>query len=78
MDLSEIKDPELLAMFAEYEKEFNSVQKKAAEAKSKPTKLVKRGPIEKRIAEARKRKIRPVRRSFDYDSGIRNIWWEYL
>lgn len=37
MDLNEIKDPELLAMFEEYEKEFQNVKKKAPEKKpSKP------------------------------------------
>lgn len=75
MDLNEIKDPELLAMFAEYEKEFNSVQKKpTADKKSAQP---RRGSIRAKIEETKKRKVRPVRRSFDYDGGLRNIHWEY-
>lgn len=74
MDLSEIKDPELLAMFAEYEKEFNSVQKKAEPKKSAQP---RRGSIRAKIEETKKRKVRPVRRSFDYDGGLRNIHWKY-
>lgn len=76
MDLSEIKDPELLAMFAEYEKEFNSAQKKS-EPKKAVSSATKKGTVKAKIAEARKRKVRPVRRAFDYDGGIRNLHWEY-
>lgn len=74
MDLSEIKDPELLAMFAEYEKEFNSVQKKADPKKAAPA---KRGTVRAKIEETKRKKVRPVRRAFDYDCGIRNLHWEY-
>lgn len=65
MNLNEIQDPELLKLFAEYEKEFAAVEKKADKKKPAPTK-------KKRILRpAKRKKIRA------FDGHIRSIIWEY-
>ena len=66
MNLNEIQDPELLKMFAEYEKEFAAVENKAAKKKPEP-------PAKK------KRILRPAKRKSirGFDGHIRSIIWEY-
>jgi hypothetical protein len=74
MDLNEITDPEVLALFAEYDKELSSFIKKSDPKKAAPA---KRGTVRAKIEETKRKKVRPVRRAFDYDGGIRNLHWEY-
>ncbi len=66
MNLEEIKDPELLKLFAEYEKEFESMnvknQPKTPKKPLKPRRILR---------PAKRKKIRA------FDGHIRSIIWEY-
>lgn len=66
MNLEEIKDPELLKLFAEYEKEFDGMNVNSQAKKQKK-------PLNhKRILRpAKPKKIRA------FDGHIRSIIWEY-
>ena len=66
MNLNEIKDPELLKLFAEYEKEFESMN-----VKSEPK--APKNPLKP------KRILRPAKRKSirGFDGHIRSIIWEY-
>ena len=66
MNLDEIKDPELLKMFAEYEKEFESINEKRQP--KTPKKPLKPRRI---LRPAKRKKIRA------FDGHIRSIIWEY-
>lgn len=66
MNLEEIKDPELLKLFAEYEKEFESMT-----AKSEPETQKKPLKPKRVLRPAKRKKIRA------FDGHIRSIIWEY-
>ena len=66
MNLDEIKDPELLKLFAEYEKEFENMNvKNQSKTPKKPLKT------RRILRPAKRKKIRA------FDGHVRSIIWEY-